>query len=134
VGRCGAMAFDGGGGLSVASNDVTESCAVGRDREEGEAWSTVKEERKGRAKSEAHRRGRGRRCLSAIPLRGEWLGGSGVVAGIAGDEEGGGGALGVNERGTGQKGGTGGGRCLLWRPGGTAERKGRGSRGQHRVE
>jgi hypothetical protein len=41
------MAFDGGGGLSVASNDVTESCAVGRDREEGEAWSTVKEERKG---------------------------------------------------------------------------------------
>jgi hypothetical protein len=61
----------------------------------------VKQERKGRAKSEAHRRGRGRRCLSVIPLRGEWLGGSGVVAGVTGNDEGGGGASSVDERGTG---------------------------------
>jgi hypothetical protein len=106
---------------------MTESCTMVREREEGEAPSTVKQERKGRAESEAHRRGRGRRCLSVIPPRGERLEGSRVVADIAGDEEGGGGASGADERGTGQKRGTGCGRCLLWRPGGATERKGRGS-------
>jgi hypothetical protein len=39
---------------------------------------------------------------------------------------GGGGASGMDERGRGQKRGTGNGRRLLWRPGGTVERKGRG--------
>jgi hypothetical protein len=86
----------------------------------------VKQERKGHAESEAHRRGRGRRCLSAIMPRGERLGGSGVVEGIIRDEEGGGDASGTDKRGTGQKRGTGGGRRLLWRPGGATGRKGRG--------
>jgi hypothetical protein len=94
----------------------------------------VKQKRKGRAESEAHWRGRGRCRLSTIPPRGEWLGGSGVVAGIAGDEEGGRGASGMNERGMGRKRGTGSGWRLLWRPGGTAERKARGSQGQCRAE
>jgi hypothetical protein len=48
------------------------------------------------------------------------------VAGIPGDEEGGGGASGMDERGMEQKMGTGGGRHLLWQPSGAAERKGRG--------
>jgi hypothetical protein len=52
--------------------------------------------------------------------------GSGVVAGIIRDEEGGGDVSGTDKRGTGQKRGTGGGRRLLWRPGGATERKGRG--------
>jgi hypothetical protein len=84
----------------------------------------VKQERKGHAESEAHRRGRGR--LSAIMPRGERLGGSGVVAGIIRDKEGGGDASGTDKRGAGQKRGTSGGRRLLWRPGGATERKGRG--------
>jgi hypothetical protein len=57
----------------VVSNDMTESRATGRG-EEGEAPSTVKQERKGHAESEAHRRGRGRQRLSAIPLRGDGSG------------------------------------------------------------
>jgi hypothetical protein len=68
----------------VADNDVTESCTMGGgEREEGEAPSTVKQERKGHAESEARQRGRGRRRLSMIPPRGERLRFSGVVAGIA---------------------------------------------------
>jgi hypothetical protein len=101
VGWRGAVAFDGGAGLSVASNDMIESCVTRREREEGEAPSTMKQERKGCAESKAHRRGRGRRRLSVIPPRGERLGGSGVVAGIASDEEGGGGESGTDERGKG---------------------------------
>jgi hypothetical protein len=125
-----------GGGLSVAGNDVTGSCTTEREREreEGEAPSTVKQKRKGHAESEAHWRGRGRCRLSTIPPRGERLGGSGVVAGVAGDEEGGRGASGMNERGMGRKRGTGSGWCLLWRPGGTAERKARGFQGRCRAE
>jgi hypothetical protein len=112
-------------GLSVAGNDVTKVGAAGIEREESEAPLTMNQERKGPAGGEAHRRGRGRRCLSAILLRGEWLGGSRAVAGIGGDEEGGG-ASGMDKRGTGQKRGMGGGRRHLWRLGGAAERKGVG--------
>jgi hypothetical protein len=104
---------------------VTKVGASGIEREESEAPLTMNQERKGPAGGEAHRRGRGRRCLSAILLRGEWLGGSRAVAGIGGDEEGGG-ASGVDKRGTGQRRGMGGGRRLLWRLGGAAERKGVG--------
>jgi hypothetical protein len=101
LGRCGAVAFDGVGGLLVAGNDVTESCTTAGEREEGEAPSSVMQERKWFAESEAHKRGRGRQCLSAILSREERLGGSGVVVGIASDEEGGGGASGTDERGMG---------------------------------
>jgi hypothetical protein len=96
------------------------------EREEGEAPSTVKQERKGCAESEAHWRGRRRQCLRVIPQRGERLGGLGVVAGITSDEEGGGGASVMDERARGQKSGMGGGRRLLWWPGGAVERNGRG--------
>jgi hypothetical protein len=41
----------------------------------------------------------------------------------------GGGASGVDERGTGQKRGMGSGQRLLWRPGGAVERKGRAGPG-----
>jgi hypothetical protein len=47
------VAFDGGGGLSVAGNDMTASCTVGggREREDGEAPSTMKQDRKGMRKA-----------------------------------------------------------------------------------
>jgi hypothetical protein len=46
------VAFDGGGGLSVAGNDMTESCTMGeREREDGEAPSTMKQDRKGMRKA-----------------------------------------------------------------------------------
>jgi hypothetical protein len=32
VGQRGALVFDGAGGLSVAGNDMTESCGMGRER------------------------------------------------------------------------------------------------------
>jgi hypothetical protein len=38
----GAVAFDGSGGLSVASNNMTKSCAVGRERERKVRPSTMK--------------------------------------------------------------------------------------------
>jgi hypothetical protein len=64
-------------GLSMADNDVAESCASEREREreESEAPPTMKQERKGHAGGEAHQRGRGRRHLSVILPRGERLGG-----------------------------------------------------------